>query len=246
MCARLKALALVGIAILGVLVLWGVWGRAWLPVSHGEKAQPKAIAPRASSEPSPSDFRRALQELDAVLEAVDREDWGQARAHFAEFEQIIRTLPAPGLTHPEVSLALMDFFNLYRVQLERALSAQDPAGAIFACNQLGDIVWDLRVQLGRAPLPELGRLRYLGRDLRYWSEVGDEQMVRLRALGLEKTWNDVRPVVSAGTGRALVERFDDLLERLRAARAIEDYQAIAPELDDAIRQLEAHLSAGGR
>jgi hypothetical protein len=115
------------------------------------------------------DLRRALEKLDLLLQAVDEEDWARARVHFQEFEQVIPVLPSPGLKYPDVSFALLDFFNLYRVQLERALSTEDAAGAIFACNQLGDILWDLRVQLGRAPLPELGRLRYLGRDLRYWS-----------------------------------------------------------------------------
>jgi hypothetical protein len=241
----LRALTIVVSCILfGVLLLWGR-GRVWRPAARSEQSQPVVIVPRERAEPSPSDFQRALQELDALLDAVDEEDWAQARAHFAEFTQIVRALPAPGLKHPEVSFALMDFFNLYRVQLERALSAEDAAGAVFACNQLGDIVWDWRVQLGRTPLPELGRLRYLGRDLRYWSEVGDETMVRLRALGLEKTWNALRPIIATRGRRMLIEHFDELLEQLRAARALQDYRAIAPELEDAVRQIEAQFSSEG-
>ncbi|MCS6816331.1 MAG: hypothetical protein N0A16_04905 [Blastocatellia bacterium] len=196
----------------------------------------------AELSPSRLDFQRALEALDALLEALDEGDWAQARERFAEFEQIVRTLPAPDLEHPEMSFALMDFFHLYRVQLERALLTEDATGAIFACNQLGDIMWDLRAQFERAPVPELGRLHYLGRDLRYWSEVGDEKMVRLRALGVEKTWSDVRPIIAASGEKALISRFDELLERLHTARTMEDYRAIALMLEEAIHQLEAQFA----
>jgi len=181
--------------------------------------------------------------LYALRNAADQGDWIRARSCFQEFERLMQALPSPGLKHPDVSIALIDFFNLYRVQLERALANEDVAGAVFACNQLGDILWDLRRQLGQAPLPELGRLWYLGRDLQYWSELGDEEMIRLRLLGLAKVWNDVRPIVSASTGRELVVQFDELLDQLHAARAIEEYQEIAPELEEIVRQIEAHLSS---
>ncbi len=246
---RLRDLALVGgIFLLGGIAFWAR-DRFWVSVPRRVGSFPPAATPEARVEgTAPFDFRRALTELDELIEAVDGGDWAGARSHFEEFQRAVRALPSPGLKHPEISRALVDFFALYRVQLERALSAQDAAGVLFACNQLGDILWDLRVQLGRAPLPELGRLRYLGRDLRYWSEVGDETMIRVRALGLEEAWNDLRPVVSGESDKKVVARVDDLLAQLRMAHQVEEYQEIATELEEAVRQIEAHLSdaRGGR
>ncbi len=216
--------------------------RAWMSVPRGEKPS-SATVPDVSPEAPLPDFRRALERLEALLDAANEGDWIRARSCFQEFEHFMRALPSPGLKHPDVSVALIDFFNLYRVQLERALAKEDVTGTVFACNQLGDILWDLRGQLGQAPLPELGRLWYLGRDLQYWSEMGDEKMIRLRLLGLVKVWNDVRPIVSTSTGRELIAQFDELLDQLHAARAIEEYQEIAPELEEIVRQLEVHLSS---
>lgn len=233
----------------GCFLLAGVvlWHHLRTPSPRGGRPLSEAGASNTSVGEGALTFdgRRALEELDALLEAVEEGDWARARAHFSEFERIARALPSPGLTHPDVSFALMDFFHLYRVQLERALSTEDSAGAMFAGNQLGDIIWDLRVQLGRAPLPELGRLRYLERDLRYWSEMGDEQMIRARVRGLERAWTSLRPVVASGRGRELVERFDELLEQLRAAHAVEEYREIAPELEEVVQQVEAHFSERG-
>lgn len=237
----------ISLAVVGGILLFTsgiLWMRTWRSAPRDGKPS-SVILPRASQEAHVPDFQRALEQLDALLDAVEEGDWIRARSHFQEFEQLMRALPSPGLKHPDVSVALIDFFHLYRVQLERALADEDVAGAIFACNQLGDIVWDLRRQLGRAPLPELGRLWYLGRDLQYWSEVGDEKMIRLRLLGLAKVWGDVRPIVSTSTGRELVAQFDELLDHLHAARAIEEYREITPELEEIVRQIEAHLSSEG-
>jgi hypothetical protein len=232
-----------GISLLASILLVEHWRGATPPDTTSSPAAVSGTPADAGA--AALDLRRALEKLDLLLQAVDEEDWARARVHFQEFEQVIPVLPSPGLKYPDVSFALLDFFNLYRVQLERALSTEDAAGAIFACNQLGDILWDLRVQLGRAPLPELGRLRYLGRDLRYWSEVGDEQMIRVRVRGLERAWDALRPVISGGRKRELVERFEELLEQLRTAHAVDQYREITPEVEDAIRQVEAYFSERG-
>lgn len=166
------------------------WMRAWLSAPRNGKLSLAPIHEALTEAPLP-DFRRALERLYALLDAADEGDWIRVRSCFQEFDHLMQALPSPGLKHPDVSV--IDFFDLYRVQLERALANEDVAGAVFACNQLGDILWDLRRQLGQAPLPELGRLWYLGRDIQYWSELGDEEMIRLRlgvGEGVERCTSD--------------------------------------------------------
>ncbi len=232
-----------GILLLASILLVEHW---WGVTPPDKKSSPAAVSSTPAEVGTTAlDLRRALEKLDALLQAVDEGDWALARTRFREFEQVVPVLPSPGLNYPDVSFALVDFFNLYRVQLERTLSTEDAAEAIFACNQLRDILWDLRVRLGRVPLPELGRLRYLGRDLRYWSEMGDEQMIRVRVRGLERAWDALRPVISGGRKRELVERFEELLEQLRMAHAVDQYREIAPEVEDAIREVETYFSERG-
>jgi hypothetical protein len=187
-------------------------------------------------------FRAAMNTLDGIIDAVNEGDWERAREFFVQFRQSVPTLPSPGLKHPDISLALVDFFNLYRVQLERALTAEQADRAIFACNQLGNIVWDLRVHLNPTALPEVGRLHYLRRDLEYWASLGDEDMLRLRSQGLEKTWDDLRPVVIDRKGREAAEDVDSLMVRLKRARTVEEYQEIASEISTALGQVEMIFS----
>jgi hypothetical protein len=70
-------------------------------------------------------------------------------------------------------------------------------------------------------------------------------MIRVRVRGLERAWDALRPVISGGRKRELVERFEELLEQLRTAHAVDQYREITPEVEDAIRQVEAYFSERG-
>lgn len=244
MIGRRKRLSIVGAVVLAMVSL-AVVGRQWqakrsLQNQHHQQpsistATPDAAGPRLN-------FRAALNALDSIIEAVNDEDWQAAEESFDEFQQSAEKLPTPELKNPDVSFALIDFFNLYRVQLERAIDGEEPSRAIFACNQLGSIIWDLRVQMNRTTLPELGRLHYLSRDLQYWADIGDETMLKVRAHDLEKTWNDLRPVVIDRKGRDVAEQFDSLVNQLRGARSVDDYREVAPEIGNTFRQVELIFS----
>lgn len=241
---RRKRLLIVGAVVLAMASL-AVVGRQWqakrsLQNQHHRQpssstATPDAVGPQLN-------FRAAINALDSIIEAVNDEDWEAAEESFDEFQQSVQKLPSPELKNPDVSFALIDFFNLYRVQLEQAIDEEEASRAIFACNQLGGIIWDFRVQLNRTMLPELGRLHYLSRDLQYWADNGDETMLKIRAHDLEKTWNDLRPVVIDREGRDVAEQFDSLVNQLRSARSVDDYREVAPIIGTTFRQVELIFS----
>lgn len=227
---------------MGLLVLAVVlWGRA-LQRGGGAFHRPKA------SPPSPPtaldrgaarwDFYGAMNSLDSLSDALTEGDWDAAREFFAAFRQAVPNLPSPELKYPDISLALVDFFNFYQVELQRALAAEQANRAIFACNQLERIVWDWRVHLNHPPLPEVGRLHYLSRDLEYWARVGDAEMLQRRAQGLVKTWADLRPVLIDRKGWEVVEEVDALLSRLKRAESMEEYQEVAADIGAVMHRIE--------
>ncbi|HXF06274.1 MAG TPA: hypothetical protein VNM72_12795 [Blastocatellia bacterium] len=175
--------------------------------------------------------------LDSLTDALTEGDWYAARQSFTAFGLAVPSLPSPELTYPDLSLALVDFFNFYQIELQRALAAGQTNRAIFACNQLERIVWDLGVHLNRPPLPELGRLHYLGRDLEYWARVGDEEMLRIGAQGLTKTWADLRPVLT-DRAQQVAEEMDSLLLRLKRGNSVEEYQEVAASMGPVMRRIE--------
>lgn len=233
----LGAGGILGFLMLG-LVLWGRACHSGKVASH--RLQASEPGPRSASDPGAArwNFRGALNALDSIGDALDEGDWEAARQFFDAFRRSVPTLPSPELKHPDISLALVDFFNFYRVELERALTAQEANRARFACNQLGNIVWDLRTHLNRIPLPELGRLHYLSRDLEYWARVGDEDMLRIRTQELAKTWADLRPVLLDRKGREVAEDMDSLLLRLKRAESVDEYQEVVTDMNTLVRQVE--------
>lgn len=227
-----------GSLVLG-LVLWAraLEGGRWVASDR-----PRASPPSSPTAPDQTttrwNFSDALNSLDSLSDALNEGDWDGARQLYAIFRQSVPGLPSPELKHPDVSLALVDFFTFYEIELERALAAQQANRALFAANQLGGIIWDLKIHLTRTPLPELGRLHYLSRDLEYWARLGDEEMVRMRAQGLAKAWADLRPVLIDRKGRDVVEELDSLLLRLKRAEDVQEDQDVAADISAVVRQVE--------
>ena len=215
---------------------------------HPRGPQPKRTTGASATKNEPSGdstaaaLRKAKHSLESLDQAANESDWEGVGNHFSSFQEATRILPLPELRHPDISMALLDFFSLYEVQLERAIEREEQPTVIYASNQLEGIVDDLIAQLNPGVPPELGRLRFLSRDISYWAGAGDERMLRVRAAGLEKLWSDLRPLIVDRNGRKAAENFDVLLLQLQSAGGPEDIQTISPQLQNAVRDLEAILA----
>ncbi len=198
--------------------------------------------PEGTSDSYTRSLRNAKHSLEALVQAATRSDWEEVGNHVATFQEATRVLPSPELRHPDISMVLLDFFSLYQVQLERAIAREDRARVLFASNQLEGIIEDLIAQLSPGAPSELGRLRFLSRDINYWAGAGDQQMLHVRAAGLQRLWADLRPLIMDRNGRKAAENFDFVLLQLGTAEGPEDIQSLTPQLQDAVRQIEVVLA----
>jgi hypothetical protein len=176
--------------------------------------------------------------------------WDKANGHFNEFEQKMRLLPAPQLSHPDISPVMQDFFALYKVQLGRALGQQDAQQARFAINQLFGIVSEQRARFGTRGVPlEFQRLHFLIREVEIWNHAGDQQMLRLRANSLRDAWQDIRPVIAAkrnGNGLDQARSFDALIDKLSAFDQVQDVPALITDLNKGFEQMNALFQRSAR
>ena len=165
-----------------------------------------AATPKASTLPSlrplssganvAADLHFAQAQLDSLQEAINGNDWTKAQSLFAGFELKDRRLPTPQLRRPDISPLFQDFFDLYVVQLERAIAEKHTKNATFAINQLASIINETNTRFVKRPTPvEVQRLHHLVREMSYWKEAGDEKMLRVRTAALYEAWNDVSPLV---------------------------------------------------
>ena len=235
-----------GAAILITAALFAAYYWSWSGRGFGGPTSAATPIP-VSAVPAPPDsciasLRNARRSLEAIALAANSADWESALDHFRNFQQLSRNLPAPELRHPDVSMVLLDFFTFYQVQLERAIGRQETERVLFASNQLQGIVEDLISHVNPGTPRELARLRYLSRDIGYWANAGDEQMLQVRATGLGRLWDDLRPLIIDRNGRQAAENFDSVLSQLESAEAPEDIQSLTPQLHDAVKQVEAVLA----
>lgn len=206
------------------------------------RLNPEAVSRERAPDAVAVSLRGARHALQSIEQAAGESDWVEIKNQLGAFRQATHVLPSPELRHPDVSMVLLDFFSLYRVQLERAIEREDLEKVLFTSNQLEGIVEDLMGQLIPGRPAELGRLRFLSRDINYWAGAGDQQMLQVRAAGLEKLWSDLRPLIVDHHGRAAADNFDLVLTRIESAEGPEEFQLIAPQLQDAVRQVEAVLA----
>ncbi len=188
-----------------------------------------------------SDLKTAEDLLGTISAAMASNDWGKAQQAFTEFQSKTQRLPAPQLHHPDISPILQDFFTLYAVQLETALTQQNAPQASFAINQLYGIVGEQRARMGTRGIPlEFQRLRFLVREVGLWGEAGDEKMLRLRAVALRDAWwHDVRPIIAARrNGVEPAKHFDQLVQQLSAAGQIHEITALLPEFNKGLEQMD--------
>ncbi len=211
-------------------------------------------APKALPTPTPrpisnagqwtTDLKRAQEQLKTLADSLRNNDWSIAESLFITFELKDRRLPTPQLKHPDISPILQDFFDLYVVQLERAISEKQAKPAQIAVNQLIGIVSEARARFVKRAAPvEVQRLHHLARELALWKDAGDERMWRTRMAALREAWSDVSPLIRA-RNEAIALRFEALLGQVTAADNAARLAPVLPELNALLDQMDALFQVG--
>ncbi len=188
-----------------------------------------------------TNLAQAQELLVNLATAISINDWATAQQLLSGFESKTRQLPAPQLQNPDISPLLRDFFELYKVQLERAIVEQNAQQAEITINQLYGILGEQLARLSTSATSlELQRLRFLVRELELWGRVGDEKMLQVRAGALrEAWWQDARPLMLARhRGVRPVKNFDQLIQQLTAASSPPEFVALVPEFSKELDQID--------
>ncbi len=188
-----------------------------------------------------TNLAQAQELLVNLAAAITVNDWATAQQLFSNFESKTRQLPAPQLQNPDISPLLRDFFELYKVQLERAIVEQNVQQAEITTNQLYGILGEQLARFSTSAVSlELQRLRFLVRELELWGRVGDEKMLQVRAGALrEAWWQDARPLMLARhRGAGPVKNFDQLIQQLTAASTLPEFVALVPEFSKELDQID--------
>jgi hypothetical protein len=186
-----------------------------------------------------ADLKRAQEQLLTLSDAIRNNDWKIAESLFVTFELKDRRLPTPQLKHPDISPILQDFFDLYVVQLERAIGEKQAKPAQVAVNQMIGIVSEAKARFVPRSTPvEVQRLHHLARELALWKDAGDERILRARIAALREAWNDVRPLIRP-RNETFALRFEALLAQITSAETAAKLAPILPELNSLLDQLDA-------
>jgi hypothetical protein len=186
-----------------------------------------------------ADLKRAQEQLLTLSDAIRNNDWGIAESLFVTFELKDRRLPTPQLKHPDISPILQDFFDLYVVQLERAINEKQAKPAQIAVNQMIGIVGEAKARFVPRSAPvEVQRLHHLARELALWKDMGDERMLRARIAALREAWNDVRPLIRT-RNEPFALRFETSLAQIASAETAAKLAPNLPELNSLLDQLDA-------
>ncbi|MBL8207524.1 MAG: hypothetical protein JNM09_25050 [Blastocatellia bacterium] len=192
------------------------------------------------------DLKRAQEQLKTLSDTIRNDEWGIAESLFLTFELKDRRLPTPQLKHPDISPILQDFFDLYVVQLERAISEKQPKTAQIALNQMIGIVSETRARfVNRAAPVDVQRLHHLARELTLWKDVGDERMLQARVAALGEAWNDVSPLIRARKqGEPLAQKLEAWLVQAQSAESPLKLAPLLPELNTLLDQIDVLFQSG--
>lgn len=185
-----------------------------------EAFKPTSAAPTnrqtAAAKQLDQDLSQAQTLLDQLRLAVLAGAWGEAQRCYDEFASKTQQLPVAQLNQPDISPLLQDFFTLYRVALAQAINDQHTVNARFALNQLRAIVSEQGMRTGTRGLPlEFNRLSFLTREIEFWAQLDNKELLHERRQAMRETWLELRPlIVARRNGRETAGHFDHLVEQL--------------------------------
>ena len=212
------------------------------------KATPTPSArPISNNATVATDMHFAQAQLDSLSDAIQSNDWAKSQTLFASFELKDRRLPSPQLRHPDISPLLQDFFDLYVVQLERAIIEKHAKAAFLAINQLASIINETTARFVKRATPvEVQRLHHLVHEMTFWQAAGDDKMLRVRAAALREAWNNVGPLIRARKqGDVVAAQFDALLSQTTAAESASQLTLLLPELNHNLEQMDLLFEPNG-
>ena len=223
------------LAYLGVVAV--LWALAAYPVAPACAAADGGVA-------NGHGIARAVpvsDELDAVSRRAE-EIYGLAKAN--RWKGADRALSA--LKKSEDALGPLQNEETNSLQTRLRKSVADLGESVAARKRVDVMRLANKITLIEAAMAEplkprvptnVGLLDYYGRELEIWSEAKDMDRLSYTVLRMHLTWQTLIPKLEPSDVK-VIKRFADILRRLDAAKAPEEYARLAAQVQDEVDLLE--------
>lgn len=213
------------ISILFILAVQPSWG--FLPYKGETNADSAAIF-------------RVLSDMEQhaknIYATIYTQDYAQASDQFSWFHDGITRLTntVPGQKKEKKTLSKVI------TNMGQAIGAKNRHNALFAANQITQLVAKMREPYHPIIPTAITHLGYLGRELQIWSMANNTRKLRATATAIAATWQEVRLVVLSYDGSAMqAEQIDGLVDQITRAKTTDEYGRLAQPTLDAAGKLES-------
>ncbi len=183
----------------------------------------------------PVSLNQVGEEAENIYDMAKVNNWTKATANLSSLESAARKLHNEIKGENKTQLAQLDSKI---AALNKAVTAKNRISTMRDANQVTLISAKItRVFEPTVPV-EVTLLDYYGRELEIWSETGNTNKLKTTASEMRRTWNAVRPAISARGGTTQVQKFDRLVVSVEGAKLSRDYARLATSILDQVDNLE--------
>lgn len=240
----LKIFALVGILILAIAFIFGVWGffgRRSSMAGKDNQNHPQLTGnspmlnkelkekPKVTGE-VPKALADAGEFGENIYDAAKADDWKIAETKLSELKAAVKELDAAKTNSESLAATLQS--------LEKAVGGKNKNATLETANKFTLEATNLTARYDPKVPVEVTRLDYYGRELEIWAAEKNEARLKQTALEIRKTWDEVKPQIVARNAAKEAAVFENLIKKTEAAKSISDYAKLATPILDEVDNLE--------
>lgn len=235
-----KVLSLVGIAVLAVAMVVGIWGFFGRSEMKPNPAAAKQSAVTTQNNPPkralttpdkvPAVLKNAGELGENIYDAAKAGDWKTAEAKLQELATAAETISKEKLGSPAVEGTLG--------KLEKTIPGKDKTATLVEANRITLEIADLTAKYDPAVPVEVVKLDYYGRELEIWAAAKNTPKLQETAKMIHQDWNSVKSKIESRGGPKAIVAFDSLVVKMDSAKTPNDYALLATPILDEVDNLE--------
>ena len=137
-----------------------------------------------------------------------------------------------------LSLQLLDFYNLYMEEINNAVKSKNYFQVAFAANQLTGIGEAFAQHFNNKISPYVSRLDYLGRDLLLFNKSNNQLAFKRRLSDIEYTWNLLKPTILSKNGKNKGDVFEKYFSEIKTAFSKSDKAGLNNYINKYLDQID--------
>lgn len=243
-----KILALVGIGILAIAFIVGLWGffgnthsmsnsqmpdqtemMKNSPMNDKSKMDSMQNSPGNKKE-VPAALAEAGEFSENIYDMAKINDWKNAEAKLKDLKASVNKLNAEKIGS--------DKLNTNLATLEKTVAAKDKKATLLESNKFTFDAAELTAKYDTKIPIEVTKLDYYGREIEIWAGEKNEAKLKQTTQEIRKTWDAVKSKIEANNGKKEAAVFEKLVKETESAKSISDYAKLATPILDEVDNLE--------